>query len=160
MFNDKLAKHFVKDQTKGEEQHTLAAMGGKRSNCSNNYAQTIEEIDYLVSINEVTLEPFENIYTNKKIHTNNPPMKPTINQSQDATSSRAKKRTKNTSIDEIGMRGEIWTELENIGVESTSLHRVYMHLVYHPEALEVFMGIPMDKRKEMLPYIMQGCPFN
>lgn len=135
-------------------------MGGKRSYRSNNYADTIEEIDYLVSINEVTLEPFENIYTDKKLHTNNSLMKPTINQSQDAKSSRAKKRTKNKLIDEIVMRGDIWTELENIGVESTSLHRVYMHLVHHPEALKFFKGVPMDKRKEMLPYIMQRYPFS
>ncbi|CAK8562577.1 unnamed protein product [Lathyrus sativus] len=55
--------------------------------------------------------------------------------------------------------GDIWAELVEIGVEPSSLPLVYMYLVKNVDALKVFNGIPIDKRKEMLHIIVPDYPF-
>ena len=52
----------------------------------------------------------------------------------------------------------IWAQLEGIGVEPAILPKVYMHLFQNPVDLKGFNGIPIDKRKEMLPHIVPGYP--
>ncbi|PNX62530.1 hypothetical protein L195_g061190 [Trifolium pratense] len=53
---------------------------------------------------------------------------------------------------------DIWAQLVEIGVDEDSLPHVYMHLVQNPEALKAFNGVPIDKRKEMLPFIVPNKP--
>lgn len=57
------------------------------------------------------------------------------------------KQSKNASAEGI------WAQLEDIGVEPDLLPRVYMHLIENPDALKAFNGVPVHRRKEMLPHI-------
>jgi len=51
---------------------------------------------------------------------------------------------------------DLWAQLEDIGVgvKYSSLPQVYLYLVQHPDALKAFNGLPIDKRSELLPFIV------
>lgn len=156
----------------------------KAASAKKNYGPTIEDIDHLVETNEVTLEGFE---VDEEFDPNGSPKRPSIRKPQDVPSSRNKKRARKVDEDETSMSKiaktfkkmaemfelnttelvkqnksssaeDVWANLVEIGVEEASLPCVYMHLVQHPEALKAFNGIPVDKRKEMLPYIVPNYP--
>ncbi|CAJ1963078.1 unnamed protein product [Sphenostylis stenocarpa] len=56
-------------------------------------------------------------------------------------------------IKEVGIK-ELWEHLEEIGVEEDSVSTAYMYLSKNPDALKIFNGVPIPKRKKMLPKIM------
>ena len=178
MFYDKLATLFGKDRATGDDEDTGFEMRAKKAaSAKKNYGPTIEDVDHLVETNEVTLEEFD---------PNGSPKRP-IRKSEDVPSSRNKKRARKVDEDETSMSEiaktfkkmaemfelntaelvkqnknssaeDVWANLVEIGVKEASLPCVYMHLVQHPEALKAFNGIPVDKRKEMLPYIVPNYP--
>jgi len=156
----------------------------KAANNKRSHGPTIEEIDHLVETNEVILEGFDD----ERYHSSISPNRPSISTSQDVSSSRTKKRAKKVVEDDTSMReisetlktmvevfkmsseelvkqsksangGDIWAELVEIGVEPTSLPKVYMYLVKNVDALKAFNGIPIDNRKEMLHLIVPDYPF-
>ncbi|KEH37848.1 hypothetical protein MTR_2g449900 [Medicago truncatula] len=144
----------------------------KATNNKRSHSPTIEEIDHLVETNEVILEEFDD----ERYHSSISPKRPSISISQDVSSSRTKKRAKKVVEDDTSMReisntlktivesksangGDIWAELVEIGVEPTSLPKVYMYLVKNADALKAFNGIPIDNHKEMLHLIVPDYPF-
>lgn len=185
MFYDKLATLFGKDRATGYDEDAGFEMRAKKAaSAKKNYGPTIEDIDHLVETNEVTLEGFE---VDEEFDPNGSPKRPSIRKPQDVPSSRNKKRARKVDEDETSMSEiaktfkkmaemfelntaelvkqnksssaeDVWANLVEIGVEEASLPCVYMHLVQHPEALKAFNGIPVDKRKEMLPYIVPNYP--
>ncbi|KAI5390975.1 hypothetical protein KIW84_076006 [Lathyrus oleraceus] len=156
----------------------------KAANVEKSYGTTIEEIDHLVETNEAILKGFDD----DEHHSNNSPTRPSITNSQDASSSRTKKRLKKVIEDDTSMikisktfkkmvdvfemntmelvkqsknanGGDIWAELVEIDVEKSFLPLVYMYLVKNVDALKAFNGIPIDKREEMLHLIVLDYPF-
>lgn len=181
LFYDKLAQLFGKDRATGEHAETSTEIRARKvRNNGNMYPETIEEIDNLVSANEVTLESFE---VGADIHLNTSPQRPSPGFSQDSSSSKSKKRARKVMEDDTPM-GDIalainrlvgahekstfelvkqmkntdvetlWAQLEEIGVEPASLPHVYMHLSQHPDSMKAFIGVPVLMRKEMLPFIV------
>ncbi|CAL5204325.1 unnamed protein product [Lathyrus oleraceus] len=156
----------------------------KAANVEKSYGTTIKEIDHLVETNGVIFEGFDD----DEHHSNNSPTRPYVINSQDASSSRTKKRVKKAIEDDTSMieisktfkkmvdvfemdtmklvkqsknanGGDIWAELVEIGVEKSSLSLVYMYLVKNVDALKAFNGILIDKRKKMLHLIVPDYPF-
>lgn len=183
MFYDKLATLFGKDRATGEHEDTPFEMRARKA-ANAKRPSTIEEIDHLLETNEVTLEGFD---VDEEFDTEGSLKMPSISKPQDVPSSRTKKRAKKVVEDDTSMSDiaktfkkmielfemntvelvkqsksasgeDIWAQLVEIGVEEDSLPHVYMHLVQHPEALKAFNGVPIDKRKAMLPFIVPNKP--
>ena len=53
---------------------------------------------------------------------------------------------------------DLWAQLEKIGVEEDILSDVYVYLSNNPTALKTFNGVPIHKRKQILPKIVPNYP--
>ncbi|KAI5398859.1 hypothetical protein KIW84_064301 [Lathyrus oleraceus] len=78
------------EQQKSIKIQLLKMRAKKVANVQKRYGTTIEEIDHLVETNEVILEGFDD----DEHHSNNSPTRPSVTNSQDASSSMTKKRIK------------------------------------------------------------------
>lgn len=95
-----MAKLFGKDLATREHEDTTAEMREKKAaNVEKSYGTTIEEIDHLVETNEAILKGFDD----DEHHSNNSPTRPSVTNSQDASSSRTKKRLKKVIEDDTSM---------------------------------------------------------
>lgn len=95
-----MTKLFGKDRATREHEDTVAEMRAKKAaNVEKSYGTSIEEIDHLVETNEAILEGFDD----DEHHSNNSSTRPSVTNSQDASSSRTKKRVKKVIKDDTCM---------------------------------------------------------
>ncbi|GAV78637.1 LOW QUALITY PROTEIN: Myb_DNA-bind_3 domain-containing protein, partial [Cephalotus follicularis] len=180
---DKLVELFAKDRatviakTAKEKRQRWANSSSKEG------LDTINDIDHLVSQNEVTLENFEQL--NDNIQELLSPVMPSRLQSQSAGSSKGKKR-KNSNDDDYEVEivkdvmmeiagairegnvvleksqprqyseEELSVELAEIDVEPHLLTKSYIYLVRNPDMMRAFFGCPISMRKQVLMEMMNG----
>ncbi|GAV68533.1 LOW QUALITY PROTEIN: Myb_DNA-bind_3 domain-containing protein, partial [Cephalotus follicularis] len=138
---DKLVELFAKDRVTRAIAETAKEKRQRWDNSSSKEGlDTINDIDHLVTQNEVTLENFEQL--NDNIQELLSPVMPSRLQSQSVGSSKGKKRKNNDQKSQPRQYSEeeLFAELVDIDVEPHLLTKSYIYLVRNPDMMRAFFG--------------------
>ncbi|GAV78975.1 LOW QUALITY PROTEIN: Myb_DNA-bind_3 domain-containing protein, partial [Cephalotus follicularis] len=178
---DKLVELFAKDRATAIAESAKEKRQRWANSSSKEGLDTINDINHLVSQNEVTLENFEQL--NDNIQELLSSFMPSRLQSQSIGSSKGKKRKNsndgdyeveivNDAMMEIARaireenvvleksqprqysEEELFAELVNIDVEPHLLTKSYIYLVRNPDIMRAFFGCPISMRKQVLMEMM------
>ena len=174
---DKLVKLYGKDRATREQFETALEMRQRwATSTGEGSMENIEDIDYLVAQNEVTLESCDNVGDN--------------NVGEASSKAKKRKASKNEEMEQImgaiqgvalAMREgnsalrernliferslarlpipeqDMFHLLDEIGINSRLRMRAYLYLIKNPDMLRAFIGYPMEEHKELL-FTMMSDP--
>ncbi|GLT34090.1 hypothetical protein SLA2020_086320 [Shorea laevis] len=165
---------FGNDRATGEKSETAKELKKKQSSQHDNEPHnTIEEIDHMVSQNQVSLDDFG---------TNDVDFDPLTclgGPSNVPTSSKSKKIKKSQEIENEAMgiqeainnvaralsegnsrpplsEAEVWNMLEDLGLNSDQITTAYLYLLEHPDKLRAVLGCPPGRRLDIVMRVVFG----
>ncbi|OMO72766.1 hypothetical protein CCACVL1_17605 [Corchorus capsularis] len=184
---DKMVILHGNDRATGEHSETASELRRKRSNSgtSDEFRDSIDDIDNLVSQNEVTLEntdaagdDFIDFMTSPEIRSRATSDVPSGSVSKKSKKSKDDKdgdlireglelvanalvagnaiyEKVNTRFDPISEE-EIWKLLENIGIDEECISTAYLYFIDKPEKVRAVLGCPWEKRKQLVEKLVFG----
>ncbi|XP_074559034.1 uncharacterized protein LOC141814972 [Curcuma longa] len=183
---EKLVQLYGKDRATGQHANTASEMRKKRTsmevenNIGENQFETIDEVDLMISQQEIHLDNSNAINEDVQIPTpNSEPTKSQANSFVGASSkNKSAKKGKvdddsiSKAIDHVAQaimssthemvksnelpipENEVWSLLTQLGVEQYRVSKCYLYLVERPKMLRALLGCPLEYRKNLLFQMM------
>ncbi|KAF2322038.1 hypothetical protein GH714_005961 [Hevea brasiliensis] len=186
---EKLCLLYGNDRATGKHAETAAEMRQRRARegeTNASHVNNIDDVDFLISENEVTLENFNGPFKEAQNIASEEPIgmerSQSHSQSENSLRNKTAKRSKvdeevvvlkegldnvaqalmNSTIEFVKAtklpisENETWTLLEELGVESHLLSTCYLFFIQKPDMLRGLLGCPPAFRKNLLMQMMGG----
>ena len=172
-----MVKLYGKDRATREQFETALEMRQRwATSIGEGSMENIEDIDYLVAQNEVTLESCDNVGDNnvgeasskakKRKASKNEEMEQIMGAIQGValamregnSALRERNLIFERSLARLPIPGQdMFHLLDEIGINSRLRMRAYLYLIKNPDMLRAFIGYPMEEHKELL-FTMMSDP--